>query len=156
MPHFACLPRENGIGYSSRNNKKNGITKRWVHDNEQRKILGVGACKITRATLHFRIIFKKWIVAGSRDARGEERVKKFGAVVDVFIIAIGESFKASEIVCFSSGSKFATEVIVEMIVVQSAVDDEYGCVWGVTVIIVGTCDCEEHTITGLVRTVTIR
>jgi len=83
-------------------------------------------------------------------------VKIFGAVVDVLIPAIGESFKASEIICFSSGSNFATEVRVEMIVVQSAVDDEHRGVCGVTVIIVGTCDCEVRTITGLVRTVTFR
>jgi len=85
-------------------------------------------------------------------------VKTFGAVVDVLITTIGESFQASEIVCFSSGSNFATEVRVETIVVQSAVasDDEHGSVWGVTVIIVGTCDCKVRMITGLVRTVTFR
>ena len=116
----------------------------------------MGACKITRTTLYFRIVFKKWRVAGTRDARGEERVKFFGAVVDVLITAIGESFEASEIVCFGSGSNFATEVRVEMIVVQSAVDDEHDSVWGVIVIIVDTCDCEVHTITALVRTVTFR
>ena len=116
----------------------------------------MGACKITRATLHFRIVFKKWRVAGTRDARAEERVKTFGAVVDVLITAIGESFKASEIVCFSSGSNFAAEVRVEMIVVQSAVDDEHGSVGDVTVIIVGTGDCEVRTITRLARTVTFR
>ena len=90
------------------------------------------------------------------DARGEERVIKIGAVVDVLMTAIGESFKASEIVCFTSGSNFATDVRVEMIVVQSAVDDEHGSVWGVTVIIVGTGDCEVRMITRLVRMVTFR
>ena len=83
-------------------------------------------------------------------------MKTFGAVVDVLITVIGESFKSSEIVCFSSGSNFATEVRVEMIVVQSAVDDEHDSVWGVIVIIVDTCDCEVRTITALVRTVTFR
>jgi len=113
--------------------------------------------KVTRATLHFRIVFKKWRVAGgTRDARGEEHVEKFGAVVDVLITAIGESFMASKIICFSSGSNFATEFRVEMIVVQSVVDDEHDSVWGVTVIIVGICDCEVRTITRLVRTVTFR
>ena len=43
-----------------------------------------------------------------------------------------------------------------MIVVQSAVDDEHGSVWGVTVIIVSTGDCEVCTITRLVRTVSFR
>jgi len=106
--------------------------------------------------LHFRIVFKKWRVNGTTDARGKERVKTFGAVVDVLITAIRESFKASEIASFSSDSNFATEVRVEMIVVQIAVDDEHDSVWGVTVIIVGTCDCEVRTIIGLVRTDTFR
>ena len=83
-------------------------------------------------------------------------MKSIGAVVDVWITAIGESFKASEIICFSSGSNFAAEVRDEMIIVQSAVDDEHGSVCGVTVIIVGTCDCGVRTITRLVRTVTFR
>ena len=72
--------------------------------NEQREILGVGACKITRAALHFRMVFKKWRVAGARDARGEESVKTFGAVVDVLITSIGKSFKASEIVCLAAAA----------------------------------------------------
>ena len=104
----------------------------------------------------FRIVLKKGRVAGTRDARGEERMKAFGAVVDVLITASGETFKASEIVCFSSGSDFTAEVRVNMIVVQSAVDDEHGSVWVVTVIIMSTCNSKVHTITGLVRTVTIR
>jgi len=56
----------------------------------------VGACKITRATLRFRIVFKNRRVAGSRDARGEEHVKKFGAVVNVLITTIRESFLQGE------------------------------------------------------------
>jgi len=103
--------------------------------------------------LHFRIVCKKGRVAGVRDARGEEHVKS--AVVDVLITSIGETFKASEIVYFDSDRNFAAEVRVEMIVVQSAVDDDYDSVWGVTVI-VGTVNCEVHTITRLVRTVTFR
>ena len=53
-------------------------------------------------------------------------MKGFGAVVDVLITASGENFKASEIVYFRSGSNFAAEVIVEKIVVHSAVDCEHG------------------------------
>jgi len=53
-------------------------------------------------------------------------VKAFGVVVDVLITAIGESFKTSEIVCFSSVSNLAAEVVVEKIIVQSAVDSKYG------------------------------
>jgi hypothetical protein len=63
------------------------------------------------------MVLKKWRIAETSAARGEERVKTFGAVVDVLITASGENFKASEIVYFRSGSNFAAEVIVEKIVV---------------------------------------
>ena len=92
----------------------------------------------------------------SRRGQRRERRGTFGAVVDVLITSIGETFKASEIVYFDSDRNFAAEVRVEMIVVQSAVDDEHGSVGDVTVIIVGTGDCEVRTITRLVRTVTFR
>jgi len=75
------------------------------------------------------MVLKKLRIAEASAARGEERVDSevFGAVVDVLITASGENFKASEIVYFSSsGSNFAVEVIVEKIVVQSAVDSEHG------------------------------
>jgi len=61
--------------------------------------------------------------------RGEERVKGFGAVFDVLITASGENFKASKIVRFSSCSNFTVEVIVEKIVVSSAVDSKHDRVW---------------------------
>ena len=86
----------------------------------------MGSRKITRATLHFRIVLKLWRITKSSAARGEEHVKAFGVVVDVLITAIGESFKTSEIVCFSSVSNLAAEVVVEKIIVQSAVDSKYG------------------------------
>jgi len=44
------------------------------------------------------------------------------------------------------------KVRVKMIIVQSVVDDKHDSVWGVTVIIVGTCDCKVRKITRLVRT----
>jgi len=72
------------------------------------------------------MVLKKWRIAETSAARGEKRVKTFGAVVDVLITASGENFKASEIVYFRSGSNFAAEVIVEKIVVHSAVDCEHG------------------------------
>jgi len=87
--------------------------------------------------------------------RGEEREKGFGAVVDVLITASGENFKASEIGYFSSCSNFAAEVMVEKIVVQSAVDSEHGRVWSVTVII-SIGDSKVNAITRLVRAVTFR
>jgi len=34
--------------------------RKQIHENKQRKILGVGARKIIRATLHFSIVFKMW------------------------------------------------------------------------------------------------
>ena len=40
-----------------------------------------------RATLHFRIVFKMWSITETSAAREEERVKLFGAVVDVLITA---------------------------------------------------------------------
>ena len=88
MPDFACLPRENGIGHSTRNNKKNSITQKYVHENKQRKILGGGVHKVKRATLHFRM---KWRTADTRAARAEPRVKAFGAVNDVCVNASGEN-----------------------------------------------------------------
>ena len=78
-----------------------------VHKNKQRKRLGVGARKITHTTLHFRMVLKKWRITETSAARGEERVKEFGAVVDVLITASGENFKASELVYFSSGVQAA-------------------------------------------------
>ena len=56
-------------------------------------------------------------------------VKGFGAVIDVWITVSGENFKASKIVRFSSYSNFAVQVIVEKIVIQSAVDSKHGRVW---------------------------
>ena len=69
-------------------------------------------------TLHFRMVLKRWRITRTSDERGEERVKGFGAVVDVLITASGENFKASEIVHCSSCNDFAAEVIIEKIVVQ--------------------------------------
>ena len=43
-----------------------------------------------------------------------------------------------------------------MIVVQSAVDDEHGSVWVVTVIIMGTCNSKVRTITWLLQAVAFR
>jgi len=64
-----------------------------------------------------RMVLKEWRITGTSDTRGEERVKGFGAVVDVLISASGENFKASKIVRFSSCSNFAVEDIVEKIIV---------------------------------------
>jgi len=83
-------------------------------------------------------------------------VKIFGAVVDVLITASGENFKASEIVCFSSGSSFAAKIMIEKIVVQSAVDSEQGRVWGVTVIIMGIGNSEVRAVARLLHAVTFR
>jgi len=101
------------------------------------------------------MVLKKWRITRTSDKRGEERVKVFGAVVDVLITASGENFKASEIVHLSSCSNFATEVMVEKIVFQSAVDSEHDRVWGV-IFIISIGDSEVNAITRLVRAVAFR
>ena len=62
----------------------------------------------------------------------------------------------SKIGCFSSGSNFAAKIMIEKIVVQSAVDSEHGRVWGVTVIIMGIGTSEVRTVARLLHAVTFR
>ena len=62
----------------------------------------------------------------------------------------------SKIVCFSSGSNFAAKIMIEKIIVQSAVDSEHGRVWGVTVIIMGIGNSEVRTVARLLHAVTFR
>jgi predicted transcriptional regulator len=100
------------------------------------------------------MVLKKWRITGTSDTRGEERVKVFGAVVDVLITASGENFKASEIVYFSNCNNFAAEVMVKKIVFKSAVDSEHDRVWRV-VFIISIGDSEVNAITRLVRAVTL-
>jgi len=59
-------------------------------------------------------------------------------------------------VCFSSGSNFAAKIMIEKIIVQSAVDSEHGRVWGVTVIIMGIGNSEVRTVARLLHAVTFR
>ena len=42
-------------------------------------------------TLHIRMVLKERRITGTSDTRGEERVKGFGAVVNVLITASGEN-----------------------------------------------------------------
>jgi hypothetical protein len=49
------------------------------------------------------MVLKEQRITGTSDTRGEERVKGFGAVVDVLITASGENFKASKIVRLKRG-----------------------------------------------------
>jgi len=95
--------------------------------NDSKMKLGMGACNITLATSHFRIVLKPHNLQ-TRDARDEERVRAFGAVV----AASCESLITSAIVCFSSIGNLVVKSRVEMIVVYSAVDDDHSRVWCVT------------------------
>jgi len=79
-------------------------------------------------------------------------------VVNVLITASEDDFKASEIVCFSSGSSFAAEVMFEKIAIQSVVDSlsEHGRVCGVIVIIMGICNSEVRVVARCLHLVTFR